>query len=735
MPYGEGFLYVLDLDIKKGQNGRENFDTLRDSETLPDCPQVITSSGGEHYYLISKILLHNSQSKIAQGIDIRGKGGYVAGAGSIRDGNTYEWELSSALDCTKPVHCTWLEQIILNATSKSISTEGTLGFEHEDSEDLRFVLPEVLPIGQQNDLLFRYARSLFAQKHPKNEVFVLVWEVMNDQRRCPQDSKEPWTPKHLHQIIGQAYKYYVDQLVQNTPAYIKDLHNTVEEPASLANSVNPTPATQNVAIGADTGAQTAIEASNLPATGSNRYTLSKTSEFSERLMSDLFVEKVGWEYLFHRASKSWMHYDGKIWTHNEDKILIHFTDMVNYYLERSTTKKERNMLTTYLGYAKTRATLELVKPRKKVSAEELDTQNHLLNLQNGTYNFKTRALERHRPQDLLTKIAGVSFDAKANCPNWLDFLDVIFKHDQDLIKYVQKIIGYCLTGYVDEQIFVVLYGKGANGKSTFINTIAALLGDYHKATPASTLLKRKFDGTTANNDIARLQGARLAYAVETIKNNSLDDQIIKTITSTEPITARCLYKEYFEFTATFKTILATNYKPTIAGSDYGIWRRVKMLPFVHQFMDDEKIPQFEKKYLFPELPGILNWAIEGYYLLKNEGFNEPKSVTTAIADYQTEQDLVQQFIDDCLIFEEEAFISSKELLHEYKNWCLSNNVQQDSRTFFYQELKQKGIEPQQQTKKMPNGDRIRGFLGIRCSETRHIYKDVARANYDREVIY
>ncbi len=211
-----------------------------------------------------------------------------------------------------------------------------------------------------------------------------------------------------------------------------------------------------------------------------------------------------------------------------------------------------------------------------VAPTMLDADPWALTVENGTLDLRSGQLRSHRPEDLITKLAPVVYDPEAEAPAWQAFIKHIMNGDGDMCAYLQRLSGYSMTGETSEQTMFVPFGAGANGKSTKLNTIRGVLGDYAKDTPPETLLAKRIPG--ASNDLARLQGARFVTAMETEAGNQLAEARVKQLTGGDPITARFLYGEYFEYVPQFKLFMATNHRPRIQGTDNGIWRRIHLIP-------------------------------------------------------------------------------------------------------------------------------------------------------------
>lgn len=345
------------------------------------------------------------------------------------------------------------------------------------------------------------------------------------------------------------------------------------------------------------------------------------------------------------------------------------------------------------SFRRIQALVGLLKMSKdiKVSDDELDTDNYLFNVNGITLNLKNGKGFPPEPTNLITKRSKFIYDKDAKCPTWDKFLMQIFNNDFQLIHFVQKAMGYSLSGDVKEQCLFILWGTGANGKSTFLNTLQTLFGDYACSTGTETFMKKTSE---QSNDLARLKGIRLVTTTEVEQGKALSESLIKQITGGDEITARFLYGEFFSFKPTFKIYMATNHKPKIRGADNGIWRRIKMIPFTVTIPPEQRDNDLGNK-LLAENSGILNWLIEGFKMWKKEGLkNEPDAIKEANEEYRFDMDSVGTFIADCFSVDatDKWRVHTKIMYDTYLKWCQKNNERVMSQKWLGMRLQEKGIK-------------------------------------------
>ena len=423
-------------------------------------------------------------------------------------------------------------------------------------------------------------------------------------------------------------------------------------------------------------------------------------QFTDATNAARLVREHGRDIRYNSAWKKWIVWNGRYWQTDESGALVHEKglDMVrNIYDELLKTDdyRERIEIEKYGMLSESvRRREAFVKAAQwnsalNIKSDDLDPDPWLLNVQNGTVNVLTGEFREHRQEEMITKIGNVEYDPKADCPLWKSFIREIMNYKSDLVNFLQTAAGWSLTGNIEEQTMFILYGSGANGKTTFLNTILYLLGDYAIATPTESFMKKNADQNT--NDIARLRGTRFVTTTEAEQGRRLSEPLIKKITGNDQMTARFLYGEYFNFTPTFKIFMATNHKPVIKGTDHGIWRRIKLIPFTTTIPEEKQDKSLEVK-LKQEASGILNWLLEGTARWRREGLKAPAIILNATDEYRGEMDVIGNFLKERCVQGKERMIRIRELYKAYTDWCDDNKEHAVSERFFTMRLKEMGYE-------------------------------------------
>lgn len=408
---------------------------------------------------------------------------------------------------------------------------------------------------------------------------------------------------------------------------------------------------------------------------------------------DLFGENVRYCY----TEKKWYFYNSMRWSVDNIGVILRMADKcveamkaeAKLYLQADEESGgdmakafEKHMKSSRSNKSK-KAMLNEIEHHLPILPIQMDRYKMALNTPSGIINLKNGDVKAHNPEYYFTKITSVDCAEAADCPRWLAFLDDIFAGDKDLIRYIQKAVGYSLTGSTAEQCAFFLYGTGRNGKSTFIDVIRDVFGDYAANIQPETIMVKSSQSNAINSDIARLKGARLVTSVEPNEGVRLNEGLLKQLTGDDTVTARKLYSEEFEFKPEFKLWMATNHKPIIRGTDTGIWRRIHMIPFDVQIPEDKVDKNLTHK-LKAEMTGIFKWCIDGCLMWQREGLQMPAAVLKSVREYRREMDVISAFIEDkCTL---EGTVQASTLYAAYVSWADSNNEYCMSNTKFSTEL-------------------------------------------------
>ena len=325
-----------------------------------------------------------------------------------------------------------------------------------------------------------------------------------------------------------------------------------------------------------------------------------------------------------------------------------------------------------------------------IKPTQLDVEPWLFNCLSGTVDLRTGELLPHNRDHLITKLAPTEYDPSAECPQWLAFLDRVMAGNQALIDFLQRAVGYSLTGVIREHCLFVLYGTGRNGKSTFLNTFLSLMGDYaHKAPPDLLMLRQ---GETHPTERALLHGIRFAPVIETREGRRLDEVMLKELTGGDMVVARRMREDFWQFSPTHHLWVATNHKPIIRGTDWGVWSRFRLVPFLVTIEMAEQDPSLADK-LKSEWPGILAWGVRGSLPWQSDGLMEPPEVWRATSAYRDEMDTLGGFLAERTELLENARCTAKTLYESYQAWAKANGERTITKTAFGLTLQERGFLP------------------------------------------
>lgn len=595
-------IVIIDIDPERGGD-------IRSLGELPDTLTAKSGGGGLHlYFSCPNNGIGNSVSKIAEGIDVRGDGGYVITPPSNHvSGDYYEW-----LDYSQSI--SELPEDLLAKLAGNLKP-----FSKPPSDGQ-------IRLGTRNDTLTRIGGSL-RRYGQRESVISEALKVVNRN-----STEEPLDEKEVNAIAKSISRY-----VPVEPFPLTDLGN------------------------------------------------------AERL-ADTYSDR-----LKHVNGLGWLDFDGIRWVDAQKVVTRLAKRAVREMAIGAKTITDSGIKEAAIAWSKVSESSGKInsmialaenEPRLSASIGDFDTSDWLFNCKNGTLDLHTGKLNPHNSRDFITKTAHIDFLPGAIAPTWSGFLDRIFDGNDDVISFIQKAVGYSLTGDVSEQCFFILYGEGANGKTTFLESIRAIMGDYVKQTDFNTFSDRRSGGT--RNDLAALLGSRLVVASEVPQGSRLAESLVKQITGGDRLSVRFLYKEFFEYKPRFKVWLATNRKPLITGNDHAIWRRVRLIPFPVTIPYEEQDRALLGK-LIKEKAGILNWALEGCMRWQSERLGAPPEIQKATKEYQEEMDTVGAFINESCSLRKNSREKSSRLYQAYLDWCDSNSTSSVNQKEFSNGLVERGF--------------------------------------------
>jgi putative DNA primase/helicase len=411
----------------------------------------------------------------------------------------------------------------------------------------------------------------------------------------------------------------------------------------------------------------------------------------------------------------WIVWDGKRWALDKTgqvqrfaKDTVHrmHVEAVDARLDRSDARALSKWAFSSESQAHLAAMVALARTELDIPVlpEQLDSDPYLFNVENGTFDLRTGELLEHDLANLITKLAAVEGDTDATAEKLEAFLLEIMDGRAELVGFIQRMVGYSMTGKVTEHVLLFLYGHGANGKSTLMNVLLRLFGDYGQQCEPELLIKKRGDAHPTG--VADLKGARLVSMSEIDAGRRMAESLVKQLTGGDRIKARYMREDFFEFEPTHKLWLMANHKPVVRGTDLAIWRRIKLVPFDVTIPDADQDPHLSEK-LEAELPGILNWAVQGCLDWQRDGLAPPDAVKVATKGYRTDMDTLAVFIEEHCTIAANAYAEAKDLYDQYKSWADESGERKQTNKVFGLELKERGFE----TRKDPRTRRL-VYLGI-----------------------
>ena len=621
---------------------------------LPSTVTAHTGGGGMHLYFKRTVPVGNSAGKLGEHIDVRGDGGQVVYPGSVHSdtGRTYEWAPGlSPWDVALaelPEHV--IEMLTGSppsekgaASARTLAADGT-GRERYAQAALAGELDEVhqAPEGSRNDQL---NRSAFA-----------LGTLIGGGYLERSDVEAALLDAALHTGLGR----------HEAEATIRSgIEKGIKEPRTIPDRPVETPAPKK-----------RLKRAAAPA----GYAPSDTGNALR------FADRFGDQVRHCAAFGRWYVWDGRHWAEDQTAAVENMAKAIpeamraeaNALADAGRLDDAKHLFAFALhseSAPRLAAMLHLARSDRRIAVapEQLDAGAFDLNVANGILDPRTATLRPHDPDALLTKLIEVPFDPGTAAPRWTRFLDEIMDNDGDLIAFLQDLVGLCLTGDISEHVLPILWGPGANGKSTFLDTIIALLGPYaYDAPPALLTASGREEHPT---ELAALAGKRLVVCGETEEGRPLKVALVKKLTGDTTLTARYIRRNYFTFTRTFKALVVSNHRPVIREQSQAVWRRLRLVPFLTTIPEGQQDKHLLDE-LRRELPGILAWSVEGCRRWAKEGLSCPAAVTMATASYRAEEDRVGGFIEECINDLREVpgdwKVEKARVLAAYAQWAAQN---------------------------------------------------------------
>lgn len=632
---------VLDIDPRNG--GNDTLDTLEDQfGRLPETTASDTGGGGRHLFFRCPVRDDGTpvplRAKLGPGVELQRDGQYlVAVPSGHATGGTYAWHGECAPDEIEPAELppAWVEALERADSAPTERPPCDIPVAQREARARAYVARMPTAISGEGGHSRTFAVACVAIRG-----FILPIDVA---RRILQEynsrCRPPWSEREVEHKLTQA-----ETRAQVEWGYLLTKRQPEDPSAPVTGEVPP------------------------------RIELTDTGNAMR------FAQMYRGQLVYCDDAKVWRHWDGQRWAGDGDSIALEKSKAISIQILRESVaiidddKRKRFVQWAMKSESASsrRSMVALAAVERGMIAHHglFDRNPWLLNVRNGTLDLRTGHLRPHASDDWITRVAPVDYDPRATCPRFEQFVDEVFGGDRDLVDFMQRLVGYSITGDTSVHGLYVLWGAGSNGKSTLITTLLAMLGgDYALSIQPELLLAGAIRDSSAQEQLADLRGTRLAAMQETDRRKRLAEATVKMLTSNDEIVAVRKFQHPIRFVPTHKAWFATNHRPQISGTDNGIWRRVYLIPFTQSFTGDRLDPRLPET-LAGELPGILAWAVRGCLEFQRRGGLEPpEAVRQATEEYRQEEDLIGRFVEECLVVRAGAMAAAGDLSKAFNEWA------------------------------------------------------------------
>jgi len=701
----DGFV-MLDCDVVKLREQIEK-------ETRQKFPLTLivrsAGKGAEHIYFRQTDKSRGLGNRSSAGLfDLQSVDKYVVGPGStLSNGNTYEIVDDSPIADFPDWLAEWIER-------NSDMTKGLSGGKgapvHPDFDFDRFCNHfDFAFVGDNDGKHFFEACPFKGERHTtdRGKPDYMACAILYDGETIGFSDFATSCEGHgktIHDLIRLRYEQGYEKYDGEIFAEDESIEELLEEfgAESAFGAVEADECTPCIHFGESSHTHTRIE--SLPKMYTRPtpdfYPVEWSKQKSDKGNAELLAQYFGYDILFvPEAGKAGGYYvwTGTHWEYDKGNAAMYrmakeITGILLVHAAKQATKNEQE---DWAGYAiscgnagKLKNMIELVRTHvRTVHKSEFNNQRMLLNLREGAVDLRTGTICPHDRNDLLTKCQNISWNPIAESKRWQQFLSEVFEGNQEVIDFIQRAVGYTLTGLTAEEVLFIGWGTGRNGKGKFTDTIIALMGDYARPAKFDMFVAKKGDEGKAN-DVAELFGARFVPASEGEQSKRLAEAKIKNMVSGDPVEGEKKYQDSFTYYPEYKIWLFTNYKPRIVGTDEGIWDKVIFIPFKRYFEPHERDKNLLAK-LKQELPGILQWAIRGCLAWQEQGLNVPECLKQATAQYRHEQNVLGHFVEDELIENDDLKTPCGQMYTHYEEWAGKNGEYQMTATEFKERMEQR----------------------------------------------